>query len=315
MTEELPELNIPNPTLIGENPPPTITTPTAIIHSSYDRVDNVPPKPSTGVWTRFVCISDTHEHTFEVPHGDVLLHSGDLTQTGRFVGAKQTADWLCSLSHPIKIVIAGNHDLTLHRDWYPKNFDRWHRDQEPVDEIHSLFVGKEAKKAGLVYLEDESHEFQVHEGGRKWSVYGSPWSPWFYDWAFNYHPGRSAEDLVSKFPKTDILLTHGPPFGILDETSDGSEVGCEALRSRLAHLQPRLHLFGHIHEAHGVEVGEWSKSTSTTDDDSKEVKQTVFVNGANWPAGHRATAMYYRGTPIPFAGPGFQPAIVDLLEV
>lgn len=76
MTEELPELDIPHPTPIGENPPPTITTPTAIIYSSYDRVDNVPPKPSTGVWTRFVCISDTHEHTFEVPHGDVLLHSG-----------------------------------------------------------------------------------------------------------------------------------------------------------------------------------------------------------------------------------------------
>lgn len=110
-------------------------------------------------------------------------------------------------------------------------------------------------------------------------------------------------------------LTHGPPFGVLDETTDGSEVGCEALRSRLAHLQPRLHLFGHIHEAHGVEVGEWSKSPSTADDDSKAVKQTVFVNGANWPAGHRATAMYYRGTPIPFAGPGFQPVVVDLLEV
>lgn len=76
MAAEIPELDIPKLTPIGENPPPTITTPTAIIHSSYDRVDNVPPKPSTGVWTRFVCISDTHEHTFEVPHGDVLLHSG-----------------------------------------------------------------------------------------------------------------------------------------------------------------------------------------------------------------------------------------------
>lgn len=77
MTEGPPVLDIPSYVPTGENPPPTITTPTAIIHSSYD-LESVPPKPSTGVWTRFVCISDTHEHTFEVPHGDVLLHSGTI---------------------------------------------------------------------------------------------------------------------------------------------------------------------------------------------------------------------------------------------
>ena len=75
MSTNFPALSIPSPTPAGENPPSTITTPTAIIHSSYDP-DLVPPKPSSGVWTRFVCISDTHEHTFDVPHGDVLLHSG-----------------------------------------------------------------------------------------------------------------------------------------------------------------------------------------------------------------------------------------------
>lgn len=75
MTAEPPELNLPSADPYGENLPPTITTPTAIIHSRYD-LDSVPPKPSTGVWTRFVCISDTHEYNFDVPHGDVLLHSG-----------------------------------------------------------------------------------------------------------------------------------------------------------------------------------------------------------------------------------------------
>lgn len=86
--------------------------------------------------------------------------------------------------------------------------------------------------------------------------YGSPWQPEFMDWAFNLQ--RDGIDLMNKWAAipddTEILLTHGPPFGILDMTLQGEQVGCEQLARRikqLKHLQ--IHAFGHIHEAYGVE--------------------------------------------------------------
>jgi len=65
-------------------------------------------------------------------------------------------------------------------------------------------AGPQAEKAGIVYLQDESYEFRAKENGKLWTVYGSPWSPEFCNWAFNYER-ENGEELVSKFPKTDIL--------------------------------------------------------------------------------------------------------------
>jgi hypothetical protein len=89
-----------------------IITEDAVVHFVYD-VDNPPPRPDAGeaastqngssAWTRFICISDTHCNTFKVPEGDVLLHAGDLTHTGRFKQMKPTVSWLKSLPHPHKM--------------------------------------------------------------------------------------------------------------------------------------------------------------------------------------------------------------------
>ncbi|EPQ58009.1 Metallo-dependent phosphatase [Gloeophyllum trabeum ATCC 11539] len=282
-----------------------LESPSAVVHIEYDMAN--PPPHRGPSWTRFVCISDTHAHVFPVPDGDVLLHSGDITNTGKLGDFQTSMGWLYELPHPTKIIIAGNHDLTLHRGWYEQNYDRWHRKKmespQKVEPIYELLKGEKAKKARLVYLEDEEYTFQAKEGGRTWSVYGSPWSPWFYDWAFNYNRGPEAEKLISKFPKTDILLTHGPPHGILDQTLSEDHVGCEALAARLPHLQPRLHLFGHIHEAHGAELRAWNENAST-----------VFVNAANWPMGPRCEPARKMGQRPSFGGPGFRPIIVDLLD-
>lgn len=72
-----------------------------IVHLEYTP-SKLPPKPSEE-WTRFVCISDTHSRTFEVPTGDVLLHSGDLTNTGTVKDFEKTMDWLYSLPHKTKM--------------------------------------------------------------------------------------------------------------------------------------------------------------------------------------------------------------------
>lgn len=108
-------------------------------------------------------------------------------------------------------------------------------------------------------------------------------------------------------------LTHGPPAGILDEVIDGTAVGCESLASHMPALRPRLHLFGHIHEAHGAVVRNWnSESMGTSADDSLTGEVTVHVNAANWPAGRRSRVPG-QGYVAFGTGP-FQPIIVDLLN-
>ncbi|KAG5642908.1 hypothetical protein DXG03_001915, partial [Asterophora parasitica] len=182
-------------------------------------------------------------------------------------------------------------------EWYEAEHSQRHRrgGKQDIDEILELLTGPRAQEAGLVYLQDSSHVFKVKPDGREWSIYGSPvscdlfvatnthmpiqWSPYFFNWAFNYHREdgegtrisvcQLATDvfqtriaLIAKFPKTDILLTHGPPARIFDRTRIGDLVGCEALRARLPELRPRLNVFGHIHEARGAAIHAWN-STGT----------------------------------------------------
>lgn len=84
---------------------PTLTSAKATVHSLYDIYD--PPAQPPGT-TRFVCISDTHSQTFNVPDGDVLLHSGDLSSYGRQADLEVTLNWLASLPHKIKMSVAGS---------------------------------------------------------------------------------------------------------------------------------------------------------------------------------------------------------------
>ncbi|KAF7439762.1 hypothetical protein PC9H_000098 [Pleurotus ostreatus] len=336
--------------------PSSLTSADAIVHLEYDPAQ-IPAKPTQdGSWTRFICISDTHSRTFNVPDGDVLLHSGDLTPTGSVEHFKRTMEWLYKLPHAHKIIIAGNHDLPLHNDWYETNHDRWHtRGKQPLEPILDMLKGDKAKRHRIVYLQDERYEFRVD--GRTWSVYGSPWSPEFFNWAFNY-TSDEAEGIISRLPPTDILLTHGPPYKVFDRVKLGDNVGCQVLARRLPQLRPRLHVFGHIHEAHGAQIVDWdttpdlanfvddtewdvssdvtihsagsanediamelqpkepsgfttpSETTSATDENTASGGRfTVFANAANWPSGARASR---DGARVPFAGPGFQPIIVDL---
>jgi len=111
----------------------------------------------------------------------------------------------------------------------------------------------------VIYLQDSGCEI---EGLRFW---GSPWQPWFMDWAFNLP--RKGEKLRAKWNlipmDTDVLITHGPPYGVLDEVrprmtawgpaEEGSgHLGCEELAIRLAAVRPRVHVFGHIHDGYGI---------------------------------------------------------------
>lgn len=177
---------------------------------------------------RLVCLSDTHmkHDQVTVPDGDVLIHAGDLATFGGVAQIEQAAGWLRSLPHETKIVIAGNHDRVLQS--YPKH--------------------AESLLEGLTYLFDSS--VQVGE----FLFYGSPWQPEFQSWAFNLPRGEKLREKWDLIPdETDVLITHGPPYGFGDRTyMIGEHQGCAELLEAVGRVQPRLHIFGHIHEGYGM---------------------------------------------------------------
>jgi len=197
---------------------------------------------------RFVCLSDTHGLTkdfdFEVPPGDVLIHSGDFTNVGEPHQVAEFSEWLGKQPHPIKIVIAGNHEISFDVENYKLLAPWFHRKIGPVDPVKT----KELLK-NCIYLENSSTE--VHG----YKVYGSPWSPELWGWAFNAKRGEEIAKIWEKIPTdTDILITHGPPHGIMDydEISKENE-GCEELLKAIKErIKPLVHVFGHIHEGYGV---------------------------------------------------------------
>jgi predicted phosphodiesterase len=179
---------------------------------------------------RLVLVSDTHTHQgFALPEGDVLVHAGDATSTGTRDQVRQFLDWFSSQPHPRKIFIAGNHD--------------WLFEREP-DAAAMLL----AEHPDLVYLQDAG---VVIDGVRFW---GSPWQPEFGAWAFNLpRQGPRIREKWNQIPPgTDVLITHGPPYGVRDQVRAGEHLGCEELAIRLAAVQPGLHVFGHIHDGYGV---------------------------------------------------------------
>ena len=176
---------------------------------------------------RLVVISDTHglHKRIEIPPGDVLIHAGDLTRSGKPREIEKFDRFLGDLPHRYKVVIAGNHDFYF--------------EHEP-ERARRLITN-------AIYLQDEGVEI---EGVRFW---GSPWQPWFFDWAFNLQRGAPLKEKWDLIPAgTEVLITHGPPFGFGDMTTRGAAVGCQDLLQAIRRVRPRFHIFGHIHEGYGL---------------------------------------------------------------
>ncbi|XP_070110576.1 metallophosphoesterase domain-containing protein 1 isoform X2 [Equus caballus] len=217
------------------------------------RVDPVPhdaPKPPG--YTRFVCVSDTHSRTdpIQMPYGDVLIHAGDFTELGLPSEVKKFNEWLGSLPYEYKIVIAGNHELTFDQEFMA---DLIKQDFYYFPSVSKLkpenYENVQSLLTNCIYLQDS--EVTV----RGFRVYGSPWQPWFYGWGFNLPRGQALLEKWNLIPEgVDILITHGPPLGFLDWVPKKMQrVGCvELLNTVQRRVQPRLHVFGHIHEGYGV---------------------------------------------------------------
>jgi len=187
---------------------------------------------------RITFISDTHTKHDKVSGfltgGDILVHAGDLTGRGYITEIENFMKWYDNINnYDTKVFIAGNHDFGF---------------QDDNQKLRGLLTGYKT----IDYLEDdlmmvgEDYETMI-------KIWGTPWQPEFHNWAFNLPRGEKLKEKWDMIPvDTDILITHGPPFGKLDYIPyDSVNVGCEELMKRVEEIKPKIHVFGHIHEGYG----------------------------------------------------------------
>eukprot|EP01117_Protostelium_nocturnum_P007047 TRINITY_DN2526_c0_g1_i1.p1 TRINITY_DN2526_c0_g1~~TRINITY_DN2526_c0_g1_i1.p1 ORF type:complete len:258 (-),score=66.66 TRINITY_DN2526_c0_g1_i1:204-944(-) len=194
---------------------------------------------------KMIGISDTHSfhRNMDVPTGDILIHCGDF---GKYLEHKDELiefnEWLGTLPHPFKVVVGGNHDILLN-------------DLKPEETQQIL--------SNAIYLQDSGREIM---GLKFW---GSPWNG-SRNMGFS---SKGRAEYWNKIPlDTDVLVTHMPPYKILDLAGDGRHWGCQELRHKLdTDLKPKYHLFGHVHEAYGY----------------VDFKGTMFVNCATLNGSHK----------------------------
>jgi Icc-related predicted phosphoesterase len=214
-------------------------------------------------------LSDTHtlHDNLEVPKDvGLIIHSGDCSNSkSPYINEQQVLDfieWYSKINKEYKIYVAGNHDCSLEA---------------------RLVTKQHFTDAGIIYLENEYIDIL---GLRIW---GSPYTPSFFNWAF-MKARHKLYDIWATIPEdTDIVVTHGPPKGILDLSYDKNGkleyCGCESLRKRIYNINPKLHLFGHIHD----NEDNFNAGTRTLPG-----RQTVYSNGACMKDG-KFTALTHKG--------------------
>ncbi len=205
------------------------------------------------------CISDLHGFEPELQGGDVLIVAGDLTARDTEDQHNLFQDWLDAQQYKKKIVIAGNHDGFLEKNGFAINYN----EMKPIN-----------------YLEDTSTKFQGLY------IWGSPWTPTFCNWHFMKDRGEDIKKMWDMIPDdVDILITHGPPHGILDKCESSTRgdrfkhAGCEELRKKLDVLKPKLHVFGHIHAGYGMESinGTTYVNCSIMNEDYRPVNKPIRI--------------------------------------
>ena len=230
-----------------------------------------------------LCISDTHgshQQIKNMPFADILIHGGDFTDTGKLKDIKSYDKWIDNLindknekRYDYSILIGGNHDITLEKDWYNKTgYMRFHRGiKEDIEECNEIIRNNE----NIIYLENECIEIY----GLKF--YGSPYQPEFCNWAFNLKRGKLLKDVWNKmYPNNgkdiDILITHTPPKYHGDKTSSGRWVGCDDLIEKILNIKTiKYHIFGHIHNGFGVTK-------------NKNIN-TIFINASTLDSNYKCT--------------------------
>ncbi|RDW93066.1 metallophosphatase domain-containing protein [Aspergillus mulundensis] len=246
-----------------------IDLPPPINHLSID------PLPSD-IKTRFLIISDTHGH--ELPTGysqheaDVAIHCGDLTDGAKLDEFKTAITLLHSIKAPLKLVIASNHDFTMDIPVFrgkvaeirpPVERELIKKEYGDYGEVREVLF-QQAGSSEIIFLDEGSHTFTLPNGALL-KVYASPYTPslgnWaFGNWGFQYPPETGHTFDIAN--DVDIVITHGPPRGIMDTTCTGVRAGCPSLFEAVARARPRMHCFGHVHQGWGAKLVAWRPKIS-----------------------------------------------------
>jgi Icc-related predicted phosphoesterase len=180
---------------------------------------------------RLLHISDTHsQHNLlkNLPNADVIVHSGDASFAGSEDEVLDFLNWFCDLDYPHKIFVAGNHDDCLYGEQI----------EGLPNDCHYL-----------------CHSGVEIEGVKFWGT------PLFVG---DFLKKGRIEQMTKQIPDdTDVLISHSPPFGILD-FNDNINYGCPSLLKAVERINPRYNMFGNIHADNGI----------------KKIGQTTFVNSA-----------------------------------
>mgnify|MGYP000887153520 CR=1 FL=1 len=184
---------------------------------------------------KFVCLSDTHRHRdIEIPSGDVLLYAGDddINDTHNLINFTR---FIKKMKFKHYIMIAGNHDFLFEQQSFAREY---------------------LLENDIIYLQDQ---FIVVDGIK---IYGTPYTPTFYNWAFMEDESKLQNRFDSISNDIDVLITHGPARGYLDKVKDDSDnLGSTSLTNKISHLKNlKYHVFGHIHGGYGMMIPHYNNN-------------------------------------------------------
>ena len=169
-------------------------------------------------------------------------------------------DWLARLPIKHKIVIAGNHDHGLDKSCsfisQRRRYGPYPNPKE-TDELVKLFSEKK-----IIYLTPERPTAEIEVDGENINVYGLPHAPNFLG-PDAFMRDREEDTWAACQGKYDILISHSPPRGLLDEAYGNRHVGCDHFLAALKRVKPRVAVFGHIHEARGTRIETWEDGSAT----------------------------------------------------
>ena len=194
---------------------------------------------------RITLISDTHtkHKQLDLPGGDLLIHAGDIMNSGySHYEIEDFCKWFEAQDYDHLVFIAGNHDRAF------ENLP-----ESAMEIVNSYDLIDYLQDDWIIVGNGDPHDANVKTA----KIYGSPWQPEFYNWAFNLPKGgKELQEKWSAIPTdTDILVTHGPMQGHLDMSGppyNEPNLGCALLRHHIDTVsRPKIHVCGHIHGGYG----------------------------------------------------------------
>jgi Icc-related predicted phosphoesterase len=216
--------------------------------------------------TKIVCISDTHckFQFLTIPECDILISAGDYSFKGTINEVANFHRWLEQQPAKHIVSVQGNHEVGVQNNFGLSKAVAEHGCPRVnfVDE-------------GLVEVE-----------GLK--IYCSAITPFFHNWAWNRHPGEDIQKHWDRIPsEIDVLVTHGPCYGILDSVRDHDYLkgeylrhcGCPQLLEKVKEIKPKYHIFGHIHDSYGqrMEHGVNFVNASICDESYEPTNKPIII--------------------------------------